>query len=237
MKDSLFSQKINKQFEFDESVASVFDDMLHRSIPFYEEQVKLIAHFASLLLKEGGRVYDLGSSTGNVLFALSSLSPKAECIGIDSSLAMIEKSQLKAQAYGDNGGKIKFQQADFLSYDFLPSRVMIANYTMQFVRPMQREKMINKIFDALQEGGIFLMGEKMISSEKFLDRAMIEHYFAYKSSQGYSKIEITQKREALENVLIPYTQEENFLMLKNAGFKQIEILFKWVNFALIIAKK
>lgn len=237
MKDSLFSQKINKQFEFDESVASVFDDMLNRSIPFYDEQIKLIAHFASLLLKEGGRVYDLGSSTGNVLFALSSLSPKAECIGIDNSIAMIKKSQLKAQAYGDNAGRIRFEQADFLSYDFLPSKVVIANYTMQFVRPMQREKVINRIFDSLQEDGIFLMGEKMISSEKFLDRAMIEHYLAYKSSQGYSQMEIIQKREALENVLIPYTQEENFLMLRNVGFKQIEILFKWVNFALIIAKK
>lgn len=236
MKDSLFTQKMTKQFEFDESVASVFDDMLHRSIPFYEEQIKLIAHFASLLLREGGRVYDLGSSTGNVLFALSSLSPKAECIGLDNSSAMIKKSQLKAQAYGSQV-KIRFQEADFLLYDFLPSKVMVANYTMQFVRPMQREKMISKIFHSLQEGGMFFMGEKMISSEKFLDRAMIEHYYAYKSTQGYSQIEITQKREALENVLIPYTQEENFLMLKNAGFKQAEILFKWANFALIIAKK
>lgn len=237
MKDSLFSQKTIKQFEFDESVASVFDDMLHRSIPFYEDQIKLIAHFASLLLDRGGRVYDLGCSTGNVLFALSSLAPQAECIGLDNSPAMIKKSRLKAQAYGKSEERIRFEEVDFLSYAFLPAQVMIANYTMQFIRPMQREGMIGKVFDALNEGGIFLMGEKMVSSEKFLDRAMIDHYLAYKSSQGYSQIEITQKREALENVLIPYTQEENFSMLKNQGFKQVEILFKWVNFALIIARK
>lgn len=237
MKDSIFAQKTHKQFEFDESVASVFDDMLHRSIPFYEEQIKLISHFASLFLQQGGIVYDLGSSTGNVLFSLSALSPQAECIGLDNSPAMIQKSQLKAKAYGDNQGKIQFREADFLVYDFLPAKVMIANYTMQFVRPMQREAMIHRVYSALQKDGAFFLGEKMISSEKLLDRAMIEHYLAYKRDQGYSQIEITQKREALENVLIPYTQEENFLMLKKAGFRQIEILFKWVNFALILAKK
>lgn len=234
MKDSLFAQKPNKQFEFDASVASVFDDMLNRSIPFYEDQVKLIAHFASLFLQDGGRVYDLGSSTGNVLFALSSLAPKAECIGLDNSSAMIERARLKSNAYG---GSVRFEEADFLSYKLLDSQVVIANYTMQFVRPMQREKMIEKVFKSLKSGGVFLMGEKMISAEKTLDRAMIEHYYSYKSLQGYSKLEIVQKREALENVLIPYTQEENFTMLKNAGFAHIEILFKWVNFALLIARK
>ncbi|WP_027326630.1 carboxy-S-adenosyl-L-methionine synthase CmoA [Helicobacter pametensis] len=234
MKDSLFMQKPTKQFEFDESVASVFDDMLNRSIPFYEEQIKLLAHFASLELCEGGRVYDLGSSTGNVLFALSKLAPKAECIGLDSSYAMIARSMLKSLAYG---GNVHFEEANFLDYEFLPSKVMIANYTMQFVRPLQREKMIKRIFDALEMGGVFLMGEKVISHEKVLDRAMIDYYYSYKSSQGYSQIEIAQKREALENVLIPYTQEENFAMLKNAGFSHIEILFRWVNFALIFAKK
>lgn len=234
MRDSLFVQKPTKQFEFDESVASVFDDMLARSIPFYQEQVKLIAHFASLSLQNGGRVYDLGSSTGNVLFALSHLAPKAECIGLDNSSAMIERSNLKAQAYG---GNIRFEEANFLTYDFQSSQVVIANYTMQFVRPLQRETMIQKIANSLDNGGVFLMGEKMISPEKRLDRAMIEHYYSYKSSQGYSELEIAQKREALENVLVPYTMDENLTMLKNSGFIHIEVLFKWVNFALLIAKK
>lgn len=236
MRDEIFKDKLEKQFEFDESVVSVFDDMIDRSVPFYREQISLIAHFASLSLSEGGRVYDLGSSTGNVLFELyKSIPSHAELIGLDSSLAMIERARLKARAY--EACNIKFLHQDFLEYEFLPSKVMIASWTMQFVRPLMREKMISKIYQSLEHNGIFLMSEKMVSSDKVLDRLMIERYHQYKATQGYSQIEINQKREALENVLVPYTQEENFSMLKNAGFKSVEILFKWVNFALLIARK
>lgn len=236
MRDEIFKDKLEKQFEFDESVVSVFDDMIDRSVPFYREQISLIAHFASLSLSEGGRVYDLGSSTGNVLFELyKSIPSHTELIGLDSSLAMIERARLKARAY--EACNIKFLHQDFLEYEFLPSKVMIASWTMQFVRPLMRERMISKIYQSLEHNGIFLMSEKMVSSDKVLDRLMIERYHQYKATQGYSQIEINQKREALENVLVPYTQEENFSMLKNAGFKSVEILFKWVNFALLIARK
>lgn len=236
MRDEIFKDRLEKQFEFDESVVSVFDDMIDRSVPFYREQISLIAHFASLALSEGGRVYDLGSSTGNVLFELyKSIPSHTELIGLDSSLAMIERARLKARAY--EACNIKFLHQDFLEYEFLPSKVMIASWTMQFVRPLMREKMISKIYQSLEHNGIFLMSEKMVSSDKVLDRLMIERYHQYKATQGYSQIEINQKREALENVLVPYTQEENFSMLKNAGFKSVEILFKWVNFALLIARK
>lgn len=236
MRDEIFKEKLEKQFEFDESVVSVFDDMIDRSVPFYREQISLIAHFASLALSNGGRVYDLGSSTGNVLFELAKSTPThTGLIGLDSSLAMVQRARLKARAY--EACNITFLHQDFLEYEFLPSEVMIASWTMQFVRPLMREKMISKIFQSLKSEGVFLMSEKMLSSDKVLDRLMIEKYYQYKASQGYSQIEINQKREALENVLVPYTQEENFSMLKNAGFRSVEILFKWVNFALLIARK
>lgn len=234
MKDTLFQTNIKKQFEFDESVASVFDDMLERSIPFYKEQIDLIAHFASLHLKEGGLVYDLGSSTGNALFALHSLSPQSQLVGIDSSSAMCERALLKAQAYGSNA---RFICEDFLTFSFDPCDVVIASWTMQFVRPLMREKMIKKIFESLKSGGVFLMSEKVLGSDKELTHSMIEYYHRYKITQGYTQFEINQKREALENVLIPYTLDENIDMLKNAGFSCVEVLFKWVNFALLIAKK
>lgn len=235
MKDELFLHKPSKQFEFDESVASVFDDMLVRSIPFYNEQIALIVDFVQPYLQEKSVVYDLGSSTGNVLISLAQkICTHCVLYGLDNSQAMIHQAKLKAQAYGI---PISFLQEDFLKFEFLPCRAVIANYTMQFVRPIQREKMIKRIFLALEQGGVFFMGEKMISADKSLDKAMIDRYYLYKSRQGYSQTEITQKREALENVLVPYTQEENFSMLYDAGFKQVEILFKWNNFALMIAVK
>lgn len=234
MRDEVFKTKPSKQFEFDAEVVSVFDDMISRSIPYYEEQLNLISHFASLYLPSGGRVYDVGSSTGNTLFELYLKVSGVKMIGIDNSLAMIERSRLKAQAYGY---PIEFVCEDFLEYDLLPCNVVLANYAMQFVRPMMRQAMLDKIYQALDSGGVFLMSEKVLSGDKVLERQMIERYYTYKASKGYSQSEITQKREALENVLIPYTQEENYQMLYKAGFKSVEILFKWVNFAIFLAKK
>lgn len=240
MKDKIFTQDIGKQFEFDEQVASVFDDMLERSIPHYKEVLGLIVDFCSYALESlpsqsNPLVYDLGSSTGTTLLALFQALPShTHFIGIDNSQAMIDKALLKAQAYGAN---IDFICADLLQYDFLHSDIIIANYILQFIRPMQRTTLLQKIYHSLREGGIFILSEKMTSHHRILDRQMIERYMRYKQEQGYTKTEISKKREALENVLVPFSLEENIAMLKDIGFSGIEVLFKWVNFGTLIAKK
>ena len=239
MKDRIFKQDIGKQFEFDAQVASVFDDMLERSIPHYKEVLGLIVDFCSYTLESSKSaiplVYDLGSSTGTTLLALSqALSTHTRFIGIDSSQAMIDKASLKAQAYNAN---IEFIYTDLLEYDFLHSDIVIANYSLQFIRPMQRPALLQKIYNALTEGGILIVSEKMTSHHRILDRQMIERYVRYKQEQGYTKTEISKKREALENVLVPFSLEDNIAMLKDIGFSGIEVLFKWVNFGTLIAKK
>ena len=130
-----------------------------------------------------------------------------------------------------------FLKKDFLNYDFSNSNAIVANYTIQFIRPLKREKLIKKIYDSLNENGVFLMSEKLITEHKKLNKIMIDIYYEYKKKKGYSEYEIAQKREALENVLIPYTMQENIEMLKNAGFNNIEIIFRWNNFATFIAFK
>ena len=108
---------------------------------------------------------------------------------------------------------------------------------MQFIRPLQREKLVKKIYNSLRNEGIFIFSEKVISSNKILDKQYIDEYYEFKKTQGYSEFEIAQKREALENVLVPYTEEENKKMILDVGFDHCETLFKWVNFATFIAIK
>lgn len=239
MKDTIFKQDIGKQFEFDAQVASVFDDMLERSIPHYKEVLGLIVDFCSYTLESSKSVtplvYDLGSSTGTTLLALSqTLSAHTRFIGIDSSQAMIDKASLKAQAYNAN---IEFICTDLLEYDFLHSDIVIANYSLQFIRPIQRQSLLQRIYDSLDKGGVLIVSEKMSSPHRILDKQMIERYLRYKREQGYTQGEISKKREALENVLIPFSLEENLTLLRNVGFEYVEVLFKWVNFGTLIAKK
>ncbi len=234
MKDKIFTKPIEKQFEFDEEVASVFDDMLNRSIPFYQENLNLQIDILKNFLKPNDKIVDLGSSTGTFLINLAKKTKNLNLIGIDSSSAMIKRAKQKAKAFGVN---IKFIEADFLEYDFSNSKAIISNYTIQFIRPLKREKLIKKIYDSLTKNGIFLMSEKLISENKKLNKIMIDIYYDYKKKMGYSEFEIAQKREALENVLIPYSMNENIEMLKNAGFSEVEVIFRWNNFATFIAFK
>ena len=234
-RDQFFNEPIVKQFEFDDKVAAVFDDMVSRSVPYYKEVQELIVSFALKHLKEGETVYDLGCSTASTLLALEQASSKhLELFGIDNSKAMIEKAKSKLLAYGS---KINLSVGDILETDFKKSHMVISNYTLQFIRPLKRSDLVQKIYDALAPNGVFIFSEKVILEDKIIDKEFIDLYYDYKSKQGYSQFEIAQKREALENVLVPYTYDENIEMLKEAGFEVVDTLFRWVNFTTFIAKK
>ncbi len=235
MIDKVFEKYINKQFEFDEEVALVFDDMLNRSIPFYKQMQDLSINFGLQYLKNNDKVYDLGCSTASTLIELNKLCKyNVNLIGIDNSEAMLDKARKKCKAFGVN---IKFYNIDLLDANYTDAKLIISNYTLQFIRPLKREILVKKIYNSLKDDGVFIFSEKIISSNKILDKQYIEKYFNFKKTQGYSDFEIAQKREALENVLVPYTNEENISMVHNAGFEHCEILFKWLNFVTYIAIK
>jgi len=232
--DKIFSKPIKKQFEFDESVASVFDDMLERSIPFYKEVIELICDFVELHCKSDAKIVDLGCSTANTLLHLHKKSHKFTLIGVDNSKAMLENASKKISAYGAN---IELINSDIVGVDLSGSDAVIANYMLQFIRPLIREKFVKKVYNSLNSDGVFIFSEKIIFEDKVLNKQMIDIYYEFKKKHGYSDFEISQKREALENVLVPYTEEENIKMIQNAGFKSIETLFKYGNFVTFLAKK
>lgn len=234
-KDKVFTEKISKKFEFDEAVASVFDDMLSRSVPFYDEVRKLVILLILAEQEEGKKVLDLGSSTAKFLLDLhSKMDVKMQLKGLDNSQAMLDRAEQKCQAFGAN---IELELADMLEYDYKDEDVIVANYTLQFIRPMQRLELMKKLYDGLNDDGIFVFSEKVVFEDKKLDKELIDIYYDYKKEQGYSEYEIAQKREALENVLIPFTIKENIQMCKDAGFKNIETIFQWANFVTFVVKK
>ncbi len=233
--DEIFKKPIEKQFEFDEKIASVFDDMLERSIPFYREVVSLICSVVALHVEENSTVIDLGCSTANTLLALhGKCQSGVKYIGYDNSEAMLEQARRKIEAYGAN---IDLKLADILEVELPRNDVVVANYMLQFIRPLQRDIFIKKVFDSLNENGIFIFSEKIIYEDKKLNKKMIDIYYDFKKKQGYSEFEISQKREALENVLIPYSEDENKNLILKSGFKNVETLFKWGNFVTFLAMK
>jgi tRNA (cmo5U34)-methyltransferase len=240
MKDRIFdSDGRVSDFEFDENVARVFDDMVARSVPYYDEIQRLQAELAVEFLPEGGGlVIDLGCSTGTTLHLLLAhprCPQAARFLGIDNSKAMLAEARTKLAA---GAPRVELLEADLnAGVELRPCRVVFLNWTLQFVRPLYREALVRRVFEALEPGGALFLSEKVLLGNSFLNRLYIEHYLRYKRSRGYSDAEIQRKREALENVLVPYRLDENRLMLERAGFGTIDPFFRWLNFACLLAVK
>ena len=234
MKDEIFKQNPQKQFEFDEKVASVFDDMISRSVPFYKENLTLIAALVAKLAPQNASICDLGCSTASLLLELWRQNAGYKLAGVDNSGAMIENARNKSAAFG---ATIDFYHSDLSEFEFFKSDIFIANYTLQFIRPPQRQALVRKIYENLREGGFFIMSEKILFEDAHLAHTIIDIYAEFKQRQGYSRLEIAKKREVLENVLVPYTEKENVAMLESAGFKSVQSFFKWANFEGFIAFK
>lgn len=238
-KDTLFKKSTAPwKFEFNEPVARVFDDMLERSVPFYKECQQMVIDLALHFAQKNSAIYDLGCSTGTLLRLLVKAIPPAQNIrfvGLDSSEAMLKK------AHGKLKGHLKRCElvAANLESDFELSdaSVVIMNYTLQFIPPKRRATMLKKIYRGLRPGGGLILIEKVRGESDGLNDLFVEQYHAYKRSQGYSKLEIAKKREALENVLIPLKPGKNRDLLEAAGFRQVDVFFKWFNFAGFLAIK
>lgn len=238
--DQVFKDEITKvsDFKFGTTVVNVFDDMVSRSVPYYNEMQRMLAEIAADHVKEGTFVYDLGCSTGTTLIGLDQLIPSdIRFIGIDESQEMLDKCDVKLKEAGF------VRPYDLVAGDLhqqLPianGSVVILCLTLQFVRPLYRERLLKNIYDGLNPGGVLLLVEKVLAESSIFNRDFIKYYYNYKRRNHYSELEISQKREALENVLIPYKLSENMLLLKEAGFADCEIFFKWYNFSGMIAHK
>jgi len=233
--DRVFEGELRAKFSFDEGVASVFDDMLLRSIPFYKETQEVIISVLKKRVESGEKIIDLGCSTGNILFEIEEkIGKKMTLIGIDNSKYMIEQANRKKGALGSEA---EFIEGDFNEVEFCDAKVILASYTLQFIRPLYRKEAVLRIYDSLKDDGVFIFSEKLISKESIFDKEMIDIYYDFKKSKGYSTTEIAKKREALENVLVPYSEEENKEMIKSVGFRHCETIFRWLNFATFVAFK
>ncbi len=225
-------------FSFGEKVASVFDDMLDRSVPFYQEMQRMIAEIATDFAAEGTNVYDLGCSTGNTLLNLdATIGKDVTLIGIDNSEEMLKRCR---QKLAERGLRHQHQLicADLNQGVCIQNASMVLMVlTLQFVRPLYRDTLIKAILQGLNENGCLILVEKVLGEDSIFNRLFIKYYYDLKKRHGYSEMEIAKKREALENVLVPYKLMENREMLLRAGFRYCDVFFKWYNFCGIIAVK
>ena len=225
-------------FVFDKQVADVFPDMLKRSIPGYDVSLRMTALFASRLGKDNSRMYDLGSSLSASSLALAegARAEHVQIIAVDNSPAMIRRSGkiIRETARTD---AIHLVCADIRDINIKNASLVVLNYTLQFLDPARRMDLIRSIYSGLLPGGGLLLSEKIAFDEAEEQDFQTDWYHAFKEFNGYSKLEISQKRTALEKVLIPESWPTHQTRLQKAGFKTVHLWQRFFSFASIIAIK
>jgi len=226
-------------FTFDSQTANVFDDMVNRSVPLYSEIQRMCCELATYHAKENTNLYDIGCATGTTLIRLNpEIDTSVNFIGIDNSDDMLNKAKSKLSAESSTRN-IELLNVDINSTlpTFENSSVIIMLLTLQFIRPSNRSRVVKAIYDSLVPNGCFILVEKISLPDSGLNRMFIDGYYNYKRRHGYSELEISKKREALENVLIPYHHQENIELLNGSGFSRVAEFFRWFNFTGVVSVK
>lgn len=239
LKDTIFKNKLERieDFQFNQEVALAFDDMVSRSIPFYKEIQSIILDILSKAFLEGDLIYDLGCSTGNTILSIGEYlkGRRYKLVGIDNSAPMLEVCQRKISQY--NMTDVQLIRGNLEKINFQQCGMAIMNYTLQFIHPFKRLQVLQKIHKSLRQDGIFILSEKIKVEDGQFQSLFTELYYDFKRRNGYTELEISQKREALEKVLKPFTPDAQLELLKIAGFKKVETLFRWYNFACYLGIK
>ena len=240
--DRLFAQPLDQvpDFVFNEDVAKVFPDMIKRSVPGYPTIVENLGVLAAQFAQPHSALYDLGCSLGAVTQALRRHVRTDDCrvIAVDNSHAMVERCReyLHAQdAMFQELLPVEVIEADILALDFQPASLVALNFTLQFIAPQQRLELLGRIRQALLPGGALILSEKLRFEDEQEHALLGELHLAFKRANGYSELEIAQKRSAIENVMKPDSLEQHRERLLAAGFSQVVPWFQCLNFASLIA--
>lgn len=224
------------QFRFDEPVVRVFPDMIKRSVPGYSQIIAMTGLLAGRFCQDNSLVYDLGCSLGASSLAMRQQIHASNCriIGLDNSPAMLAQA-LQYLSMEDNLTEVQLVAADICNYDFEPCSFSVLNLTLQFVEPSQRLELLRRLAVATRPGGALLLTEKVIFTDPNEQALMTELHHQFKAANGYSQLEISQKRQAIEQVLRPESIDCHRQRLLEAGFSQVLLWYRNLNFVSLLA--
>lgn len=238
--DTIYAHKKSHlvDFIFDDAVADVFPDMIRRSVPGYENIITMIGLFAEQYVQNNSQCYDLGCSLGAATLALRHHinKEKVSIIAVDNSESMVERCRINIKK-DTSASAVQVICNDIQNITIENASMVILNFTLQFLEPDKRMELLQNIYNGMNKGGALILSEKITFSNKAIRETNIQLHEAFKKANGYTELEISQKRSALENTLIPDTIETHQQRLSDIGFTTINVWFQCFNFTSILAIK
>jgi tRNA (cmo5U34)-methyltransferase len=238
--DLIFSNKHSqiKDFTFDAQVVEVFPDMITRSVPGYNTIIDTIGRLSQRFVCDNSNVYDLGCSLGAATLAMRKAIKAKNCkiIGVDNSSAMVERCRMHVNAFKGET-PVEIIERNILDIPIENASMVVLNFTLQFIDPQTRLALISKIARGLKPGGLLLLSEKISADDDVCNEHLIDLHIDFKRANGYSELEIAQKRTALEKVMRIDSLPEHIERLESAGFSHNTPWFQCFNFFSLIAIK
>lgn len=239
-KDQLYTDSMANiaNFSFDAQVADVFSDMIERSVPGYRSIITMIETLTEHYAQPGSKLYDLGCSLGGATLSMTRgiAAEGCEIIAVDNSAAMVERCRSALERMHTCAG-VKVIERDIREVDISDASVVVLNFTLQFIPPADRFQLLEKIAAGMRPGGVLILSEKVVFEDAHLDKLLFDIHHDFKRAHGYSDLEISQKRSALEHVLIPETIPTHRERLLKAGFTSVDVWFQCFNFMSMLAVK
>ena len=239
-RDTLFSAPINKlgDWTFDERVAEVFPDMIQRSVPGYSNIISMIGMLAERFVKPNTQIYDLGCSLGAATLSVrrSVQADGCKIIAVDNSPAMVERCRRHIDAFRAST-PVEVIEADIRNIDIENASMVVLNFTLQFLAPADRLRLLERIWQGLNPGGALVLSEKFSFEDAPVGELLFNMHHDFKRANGYSELEISQKRSMLENVMLTDSVEAHKARLRQAGFQHHELWFQCFNFGSLVALK
>ncbi|MBG6241469.1 MAG: carboxy-S-adenosyl-L-methionine synthase CmoA [Candidatus Symbiopectobacterium sp. Dall1.0] len=239
-RDTLFSVPIAHlgDWTFDERVAEVFPDMVQRSVPGYSNIISMIGMLAERFVKPDTQIYDLGCSLGAATLSMRRNIQTTGCniIAVDNSPAMIERCRRHIDAFRA-ATPVKVIEADIRDIVIENASLVVLNFTLQFLAPEERQTLLTRIYHGLNPGGALVLSEKFSFEDSKVGELLFNMHHYFKRANGYSELEISQKRNMLENVMLTDSVETHKSRLAHAGFQHSEVWFQCFNFGSLLALK
>ncbi len=230
----------SEPFRFDDTVARVFPDMLQRSIPGYAASIEAIGSLAARYVRAGTNCYDLGCSLGAATIAMRQgiREPACRIVAVDVAPAMISRCREILAADEQRNGletEVDVVEDDIRNIEIANASMVVLNYTLQFLERDDRDAMMQRIHDGMNDGGLLVLSEKVVDENRHMEELLIDLHHEHKRRNHYSALEIARKRAALENVLVPETVAAHRARLECAGFAHTAVWLRYFNFVSIIA--
>ncbi len=232
------SCSVVEKFCFDEKVVAVFQDMIRRSVPGYAMILSLIGVVAQKFLQDNTNVYDLGSSLGAATLAINPVALEKNCrvVAVDSSAAMINQSMQNLSQIKD-ASNIILRHEDVCITDIVDASMVVMNFILQFIPPQSRAELLAKIYAGMLPGGVLFLSEKIIGEDDMQEHCLYELHHGFKRANGYSQLEVSKKRDALEGVMLTEKISEHRQRLLDIGFARVEVIFQALNFVSMLVFK